>query len=293
MFMKLFDRILKSLVVRTLQSKALRGFGYWFDNSINSHWNNFPFGKKVLAEKNTYERLWEEECQNVYPEIELYEKKLGYSINSVWLQELALHTQVVLKNSPLCWQHGRILYSTISSWLNSHQSEEYKAITIWETGTARGFSSLCMSKALFDMERFGKIITFDVLPHNKKMFWNCIDDHEGPKTRSELLRPWRELVSRYIFFQQGDSKLSLNKVAADRIHFAFLDGSHTYDDVIFEFKKIKDFQLSGDIVVYDDYNEDQFPGLVKAVNFICENFRYKAEVIFAYDRRGYVVTTKI
>ena len=290
--MKVINKIFKSLVIRTLQSKVLRGFSYWFDNAINSHWNNFPFGKKVLADKNTYINLWKQECENIYPEIDLYEKRLGYSINSGWLEDLALHTQVVIKNSPLCWQHGRILYTTFSSWLDEHRAEEYKALTIWETGTARGFSSLCMSKALFDMERFGKIVTFDVLPHNRKIFWNCLDDLEGPKTRSELLSPWQKLVSRYIIFQQGDSKLSLKKVAADRIHFAFLDGSHTYDDVMFEFKQIKDLQLPGDVIVYDDYNVDQFPGLVKAVDAICKEFRYKSEVIYAHDGRGYVITTK-
>jgi len=293
MAIKLVNKIFRSIVIRTLQSELLRGFSYWLDNIINRHWNNFPFGKKVLADKITYTNLWRHECENVYPEIELYEKQTGYSINSEWLEELALHTQVVIKRSPLCWQHGRMLYSILSSWLSKNKSEEYNAITIWETGTARGFSSLCMSKALFDMKRVGKIVTFDVLPHNKKMYWNCVDDLEGPKTRLELLSPWKELASRYIIFQQGDSKLSLKKVAADRIHFAFLDGSHTYTDVMFEFMQIKDFQLPGDIIVYDDYNIDQFPGLVKAVDVICREFSYEAEIIFAHNGRGYVKTTKV
>ena len=291
--LKFINKIYRSLVIRTLQSKVMRGFSYWFDNVINSHWYNFPFGNKAWADKNTYVKLWKQECENIYPEIDLYEKRLGYSVNPDWIMDLALHTQVVIKNSPLCWQHGRILYSTLSSWLNEHQGEEYKALTIWETGTARGFSSLCMSKELFEMGREGRIVTFDVLPHNKKIYWNCIDDLEGPKTRSELLNSWKKLVSRYIIFQQGDSKLNLKKVATDRIHFAFLDGSHSFDDVMFEFKQIKDFQKSGDVIVYDDYNIDQFPGLVKAVDEICKEFRYKIEVIFAHDARGYAITTKI
>ena len=38
-------------------------------------------------------------------------------------------------------------------------------------------------KALEDQQRAGTIVTFDVLPHRTPMYWNCIDDHDGPKTR--------------------------------------------------------------------------------------------------------------
>ena len=49
-------------------------------------------------------------------------------------------------------------------------SKENKTINIVETGTARGFSSICMAKALSDSEFEGSIFTLDVLPHFKKMF---------------------------------------------------------------------------------------------------------------------------
>ena len=29
----------------------------------------------------------------------------------------------------------------------------------------------------------GKIYTVDILPHDTKMYWNCIDDHDGMKSR--------------------------------------------------------------------------------------------------------------
>ena len=34
-----------------------------------------------------------------------------------------------------------------------------------------------------------------------------------------------------------------------RVHFAFLDGCHT-TDVIYEFNRISDHQLSGDVIVF-------------------------------------------
>ena len=33
-----------------------------------------------------------------------------------------------------------------------------------------------------DSEKVGKIFTIDIIPHNKKLYWNCIDDCEGKKT---------------------------------------------------------------------------------------------------------------
>ena len=76
------------------------------------------------------------------------------------------------------------------------------------------------------------------------------------------------------------------------MHIAFLDGSHTYDDVMFEFNQIKSFQFSGDIIIFDDYNENQFPGLVKAVDEICLNLGYTRLEILAGKNRGYIIATK-
>ena len=35
----------------------------------------------------------------------------------------------------------------------------------------------------------------DVLPHDKKMFWNCAADHiEGKQSRYELIAEWKSLI---------------------------------------------------------------------------------------------------
>ena len=99
----------------------------------------------------------------------------------------------MVKESPLCYAHGRVLYSALSRYLDTLELTE--SVNIVETGTARGFSSLCMARALQDKARDGKIITLDILPHRFDMYWNCIDDLGGKKTRQELLTPWKELVS--------------------------------------------------------------------------------------------------
>ena len=276
---------LKKIVVRSLHLKI--------DNMANGQWYNSPFGKKPLASKDIYSTLAAEARSKVSPEVDSYEIDSGYAIDTAWLHELALHTQVVIKKSELCYQHGRVLYTTLSKYLNDNPPQNLcDSLNIWETGTARGFSALCMAKSLADQKRSGTIITFDVLPHTAQMYWNCIDDHDGMKSRAKLLEPWKDLVERYIIFHQGDTRLEMPKVKAERIHFAFLDGAHTYDDVFFEFNQVRDSQSPGDIIVYDDYTPKQFPGIVKAVDHICKEYQYHRTDLKAHDGRGYVVAKK-
>jgi len=265
----------------------------WLEVFSNQIWYNFPFGDKPMASHEDYLMLAKSVRLEAYPEIESYEQQTGFVLDTDWVEELALHTQVVIKDSPLCYAHGRVLYSALSSYLQQYPStSSAERISIWETGTARGFSALCMAKALHEQQRAGVILTFDVLPHQTSMYWNCIDDNEGPKTRAQLLMPWRKLLEEYIVFHQGDTRLELPKVQLERIHFAFLDGAHTYEDVMFEFSHVSNKQLPGDVIVYDDYTPEQFPGLVQAVDEICERHNYRRTDLQAYAGRGYVVAVK-
>ncbi len=274
---------------KTYSSSILRGVDQW----ANRHWLINPLIKAPIAKPSHYLDLAANVRKEIYPEIEQFENTCNAAIDRNWLDNVALHTQVVIKKSPLCYAHGRVLYSVLSSWLRTHSSNTATdRITVLETGTARGFSALCMAKALNDQQRAGTILTFDVLPHTIPMYWNCIDDVEGQKTRAELLQPWKDLVENYIVFHQGDTRISLPKVRCSRIHFAFLDGAHTYDDVMFEFMQVAPFQKAGDIIVYDDYNKTQFPGLVKAVDEICAQQGYDRIDIHAHKDRGYVVAKK-
>jgi len=249
-----------------------------------------PLASKPTATTQVYRELAEEVAARIYPEIDEFEAASTYAIPPAWLHDLALHTQVVVKKSPLCYAHGRILYSALSRYLS--ENPLLNQINIVETGTARGFSSLCMARALHDMGRQGSIITFDVLPHRAPIYWNCIDDLEGKKSREALLSPWAHLVREHLIFLQGDTRMMLSRISLGRIHFAFLDGAHTYADVSFEFRQIAMHQCSGDIVVFDDYTPSQYPGLVAAVDEICSQHKYASEKLSAYSGRGYVVAVK-
>jgi len=269
----------------TLARKGLRLNSYW----ASKHWRSHPFGNSVRASNDTYMALWEKEKSKAYPEIDAYEQETGRAIEKGWLDKLALHTQIVVKNSPLCYQHGRILYSALSTYLEKKPQQN---ITIYETGTARGFSSVVMTKALTDENASGKILTFDVLPHNIPMYWNCIDDCERQKSRAEILEPWRELIENHVLFFEGDSFINLQAVQTERIHFAFLDGAHSYRDVNFEFKTVATRQREGDVIVFDDYNSKQFPGLVRAVDEGCRIWGYTKRILSTGADRAYVIATK-
>ena len=149
----------------------------------------FHFPKK-LGTKQDYLNIYEKTINFDYPQIEKYQNKSGFSISKPWIDELALHTQVVKKASKINYQHGKVLYSTLRKYLSENFLEE---INIFESGTARGFSSICMSKALIDSNQKGTIYTTDIIPHLKKMYWNIIDDHtRGKLTRLQLLEKWNK-----------------------------------------------------------------------------------------------------
>ena len=126
------------------------------------------------------------------------------------------------------------------------------------------------------------------------MFWNSITDHTiGKQSRKELITNWNSLIERHIFFLQGTSNNILSKLTLPRIHFAFLDGAHTFENVMFEFNYINNSQKRGDVIVFDDYNVKSFPGIVKAVNFISKNMNYEIRIIKNFDtHRDYVIAEK-
>jgi len=290
MFKKL-KRILNKIVQR-LFSKILPLVEF----GANTHFFDSPLTDHPISSLQTYQNLAKEAEKNTFSfnEIDLFEKKMGFSIDKNWLNFLGASTQVVIKKSPLNYAHGRVLYTALRKYLNN-QNNKSKSINIVETGTARGFSSLCMAKALFDEDYEGCIFTIDLIPHNIKIFWNSISDHlHGPLKRVDLLKNWSDLIERYILFAQGSSKQILTKISFSRINFAFLDGSHTYEDVMFEFNIISRHQKKGDIIVFDDYNSKQYPGIVKALDHIENQFGYTLiKLINSKINRGYVIASKL
>jgi hypothetical protein len=249
----------------------------------------YLLAKKPLETKEFYLKIFHDSIKNKNKKLEeiLLKKKLY--IDHKWFEELALHTQVTIKKSKINYYHGKLLYSYLGNYLKDNK---FDFINILETGTARGFSSICMSKCLLDYNQQGKIVTIDVLPHNIKMYWNCIDDHVSKKTRNELLEPWKNELKN-IDFLTGRTRKVLKKIKSERINFAFLDAAHNYSDVINEFCFVEKRQQKNDIIFFDDVTPSMFEGVRKAIEFIKKNANYDIEEISASEERGYAIATKL
>lgn len=285
--MKIIQKIISKIFMLILPFVDKMAYLRYFNNSLTI---------KPKSSLKDYKNLSQIAQKNTYSlnSIDVLEKKNGFSIDKNWLYKLAFTTQVVIKKTELNYAHGRVLYSVLRNYLSTLEGEN-KSINIIETGTARGFSSICMAKALSDSGTEGSICTIDVLPHFKKMFWNCAADHiKGEQTRDNLLSDWHELVERYIIFLQGYTRHILPKIALSRVNFAFLDGAHTHEDVLYEFNIISKMQQNGDIVIFDDFNEKKFPGVVSAVKEIESRKHY--DILFIRNentQRDYVIAKKV
>ncbi len=249
----------------------------------------YPFGIQVWAKKNDYENIYEKSILKNYKNIDNYEKKFHRKLDNKWFNNLALTTQVVIKKSSINFQHGKILYYELQKYLEQNDNN---FVNILETGTARGFSSICMSRALNDKDTKGKITTIDILPNDKRIYWNSISDLEGKKTRTELLNQWSDMLVN-IDFIQGSSKKVLNNLNIDRVNFAFLDGAHNSNTVNFEFNWVKKRQKKNDVIIFDDYNTKDFLGIVELVKKIEIEKIYKVEKIFSEENRGYAIAYKL
>lgn len=249
-----------------------------------------PFCKKPISTKENYVKLHKKAILKNHKKVDLFEHRFNYLIDREWFNDLSLITQTCIKKSPLNFNHGRILYSLVSKYINDNIKHENKSLTILETGTARGFSAICMSKAINDQNVKGRIVTIDCIPHNRKIFWNCISDFEGEKTREELLKKWeKELYN--IIFVQGWTIDTLQKLGLNRINFAFLDAQHSKKSVLNEFKFIYKRQIKGDIIFFDDLTPNLFPGVCEAVKEIENNYPYKIEKLTFDKSRGYAIAT--
>ena len=259
------------------------------EERVTWRYSHAPLCAVPMGPASEYQRRWAEAQQRSYPAVDRYEQECGAAIDPAWFHRLALPTQVTIKRSEICYQHGRLLYATLVQYARTHARDN---LTIVETGTARGFSALCLAKAMDDAGATGKIVSFDVLPHDARILWNCIRDADGPRTRADLLQDYGDLIERYLVFHQGDTKREMAKTSFPRVHFAFLDSVHTYEHVMAEFGSIGSRQKTGDILFFDDYTPETYPGVVKAADEICRAHGYTAQIVTANAQRRYLIARK-
>ena len=60
-----------------------------------------------------------------------------------------------------------------------------------------------------------------------------------------------------------------------------------------ESKFVSKSQSKGDLIIYDDFNKELFPGLVEAVLEFSKKNEYILEIIEGNDNRNYVIAKKL
>ena len=142
-----------------------------------------------------------------------------------------------------------------------------RPITVFETGTAKGFSSLTMSLAM-DKKHGGAVHTIDILPHSKELYWNAYGDKtHGKRSRLGLVSKWPELAAR-VEFHEGETETVIRNLDLPQIDLAFLDAQHDYQSVMSEFRYVSARQVASSVIVLDDVDESKFPGIFRAVKEI-------------------------
>lgn len=220
---------------------------------------------------------------------EQYELNTGFAIESSYFNQLVLYTQVGIKDSDLNFQHGRILYSLLSKYLVENK---ITSINILETGTARGFSSIIMARALLDQGVAGRIHSIDIISHIEPRLWGYFLDNEGPVSRKQLLKNWSEEASMVSYLNFCSDQLE-QKLDIDRFRFAFLDAVHSKKAVLSEYSYLKKRQHVGDIIFFDDATSGYFDGVIQALHFIKEEALYHIDYIYGTEQRSYAVATRI
>jgi hypothetical protein len=189
------------------------------------------------------------------------------------VDEIGYHLQVFRKKDTLnvSYLHGHIIHFALINYLKDNL--DIKNVNIFETGTARCFSSIIMAYTLDCMKRNGIINTFDIKHYNSKTEAECLCAaiKKQKVSTTDCIEPFKGLVEKYIKFNVGDTNKILKTRKTDRIHFAFLDGDHKYSSLKLELNYVSKTQESGDIIIVDDYS---IPELGKATDEFLENESY-------------------
>ena len=250
--------------------------------------------RDVKGNKQDYLDIYNSTKNKTYKRVNEFITNNNYKeIDKNFIEDLALISQIsIKKSSEANFQHGRLIYSILDSYIKKNFLE-LKNFLFVDVGTAKGFSSIIISKCAKDNDIDYSIFSFDIIPHNKKIYWNSIMDLEGKLSRETLLKDYTEFTKN-INYITGRTKNKLRDISDyERINFVFLDGSHDYDDVKFEYNFIKNKQKKGDIIFFDDVTEGHYDGIVKLIEEINLSNQYEIQKIKSTDFRGYAIAKKL
>lgn len=186
--------------------------------------------------------------------------------------------------------HGELLYRLVTD--RCLDLGKNHGVNILEIGTARGFSSLVMAKALEDFGGFGIVLTVDIVRHDTPTFPVNQLGKTVRFSREELLQVWRKLVEKRVIFLGGSSSITSQIVQQRRFPLVFIDEHHTFGKTRRDLQFVSSHQELGDLIILDDYT-DRFVGVVQAVDEFVEEGAYKISVKDCGSCRKVAVLTRI
>lgn len=162
-------------------------------------------------------------------------------------------------------EHGQLLYQLVRE-----RRGLGRPLVALDIGTARGFSAVTMARALIDGGLDGHVYTVDVIGHDEAVDWHrskhAADDPlaTGPIARSAVWSEWAADEVPRVTPMGGRSTDILRDWPHGRIDVAFLDGSHTYDDVKAELDVLSERMVEAGVIVLDDVHFGVVVGRVRS-----------------------------
>ena len=107
------------------------------------------YNRKLKGNKREYLQIFDEIKAKKYDQIDDFiNSKNLREINTNFINELALISQVSIKKSEVNYQHGRLIYSVLDDYLNK-QIKDHNKFFYW-CGNCKSFSSVIISKCAED-----------------------------------------------------------------------------------------------------------------------------------------------
>jgi hypothetical protein len=219
----------------------------------------------TLPSRAEYEAAFATERAKDYPEVDAYEHLCGYAVDRERLEGAARILACPVKTNPPNWQHGRVLYAAIRTYLA--QSQDY--VLCLDCGTAKGFSALVTQWALNDSETQGVVHSVDVIDPKAEVFRNSVLDCDGPHVLADYLRPWPEATAIQFYKITGTDWLASDM---ERVNVAFIDGKHSTQAVASDGRLLSSRQDRGDLAVFDDV---QIPAVAQALLGLERSYKFQ------------------
>lgn len=229
---------------------------------------------------NDYRAAFQAERVREYPVVDAFEQRCGYAIDRARLESAAKVLACPLKKSPPNWQHGRVLYAAARKYLKPYRGED--GITVLDIGTAKGFSALCLRWAMDDSNCVHDDVTsVDIMDPNARVGRNTIAEVDGLLTLAETLAPWPAALGIQFVQSTGLDWLMSHP---ERVHIAFVDGSHNGPVVLQEAKLLAARQQPGDLAIFDDVDR-----LDIAMPLASMHKEYQFDYLHVLPKRHYAI----